>query len=294
MSDAPSIASPSREALFDLVWTRPLSLVAKEYGLSTNGLSKICDRLLIPYPGRGHWAKARKGHAPPRPPLPPAPQGHDDRIVLSGERSRSRRPRTRFSAEQRREQLIDAAAEIIEAEGLSAATIKGVARRIGVSEAMAHNHFPQRRDLLVALAQRELSAMESRRQSEISRGHDRYTKRTLSTITYLREVAQRGALIQILTQSAEVRDALRVSRAAERAANRKRATDDLEAHDRMPPDIARGATSVLAAVVLRAGRLLANGKLSLADAERFTLAITSTANRDLARTYRREEESPDA
>lgn len=291
MSDLPPLAAMSRQALYDLVWTRPLSLVAKENGLSANGLSKICDRLLIPYPSRGHWAKARTGRSAARPALPPAPEGHDHRIVLSGDRSRSRRPRNRFSAEQRREQLIDAAAEVIEAEGLSAATIKGVARRIGVSEAMAHNHFSQRRDLLIALARRELAGMESRRQSEISRGHDRYTKRTLSTITYLREVEQRGALIQILTQSGEVRDALREDRAAERAADRKRTTDDLEAHYGMPPDVARGSTTVLSAVVLRAGRLLANKKLSLDAAQRFALAITSTANRDLARKYRPEEDA---
>lgn len=273
----------TRQGLYDLVWDRPMSVAATELGVSANGLSKVCDRLLIPYPSRGHWAKARTGRAAPRPPLPPAPEGFVDPIAISGERSRSRRPRTRFSAEQRREQLIQTAAEIIEAEGLAAATIKGVARRIGVSEAMVHNHFPQRRDLLVALARRELDAMESRRQSEISRGHDRFTRATLSTITYLREVASRGALIQILTQSAEVREALRDARAEERAADRKRTTDELETQFGLPPDIARGSTTVLSALVLRAGRLVASGKLPLEAGERLALAITSTARSDLNR-----------
>ncbi len=31
--------------------------LASEYGISGNGLAKICDRLQVPYPSRGHWAK---------------------------------------------------------------------------------------------------------------------------------------------------------------------------------------------------------------------------------------------
>ncbi len=42
-----------------------MSNIAVGLGLSANGLAKICDRLLIPYPTRGYWAKvyAGKDHA---------------------------------------------------------------------------------------------------------------------------------------------------------------------------------------------------------------------------------------
>lgn len=285
MTDSPQ-ASFSRQALYDLVWSRPMSAVAAELSLSSNGLSKICDRLLIPYPGRGYWSKAAAGRAPERTPLPQAPPGVDDPIVIGAGRAASRRARTRSSAGQRREQLMDAAAAIIVADGLSGLTMKTVARRVGISEAQAHNYYPQRRDLLVDLARRELSAMEARRRAEIDRGHDRYTKIALSTITYLREAAERGALIQVLTQSVEVREALRAERTAAQRADRDQVMGNLTETYGVPRDVARAMTTVLTAVCLRAGRLVGNGKLSLDAAERLTLAMTMTGNRDLMRTYR--------
>ncbi|MEW5686563.1 MAG: TetR/AcrR family transcriptional regulator, partial [Pseudomonadota bacterium] len=280
------------QALYDLVWSRPMSSVAAELSLSSNGLSKICDRLLIPYPGRGSWSKAAAGRAPERARLPPAPAGVDDPIVIGAGRAASRRRRTRSSAGERREQLMDAAAAIIVEDGLSGLTMKTVARRVGISEAQAHNYYPQRRDLLVDLARRELSAMERRRRAEIDRGHDRYTKIALSTITYLREAAERGALIQVLTQSAEVREALRAERAATQRADRDQVMGDLTETYGVPRDVARAMTSVLTAICLRAGRLVGGGKLSLDAAERLTLAMTMTGNRDLMRAYRADGKDP--
>ena len=51
----------SREELYRLVWETPVSRLATEFGLSGNGLAKICDRLEVPYPPRGYWAKKEAG-----------------------------------------------------------------------------------------------------------------------------------------------------------------------------------------------------------------------------------------
>ncbi|MBP8248206.1 MAG: TetR family transcriptional regulator [Phenylobacterium sp.] len=276
----------TRQRLYDLVWAEPLAATARDLGLSSSGLGKICDRLLIPCPPRGHWARARAGRAEPAPPLPPAPEGAGEVIVITAGRAPSRRRRTRFSTETRREQLIEAAAELIAAEGLPAASMKAVARRLGISEAQAHNYFSKRRDLLLALARRELHAMETHRKAELNRGQDRYTRVMLSTVTYLREVAQRGALIQVLTQSAEVREGLREERRVTRRWDTRRVAEDLNLSYGLPPELAFGATAVLTALTRRAGRLLAGGKLSLESAERLTLAMVTAGNRELARAYR--------
>lgn len=278
-------AELTREQLYDLIWSRPLSVVARELGISGNGLSKICDRLLIPYPPRGYWARAHAGRAPDAPSLPPAPSASDDLIVISGGRTPSRRQRTRFSAEARREQLVQAAADLIAKDGLSAASMKSVARQVGISEAQAHNHFPRRRDLLLALARRELHAMESHRRAELSRGHDRYTRVTLSTVTYLREVAERGALIQMLLSSGEVREGLRAERQVVRGWDTNRVSQDLTSHYGIPADLARAHTIVLTSLSLRAGRLLAAKKLSLDAAERLTIALITAGNREIVRAY---------
>ena len=59
------------QQLFEMVWERPVLIIAKEIGVSDVGLSKACRKAGITLPTRGHWAKP----APKRPrrPKPPAP-----------------------------------------------------------------------------------------------------------------------------------------------------------------------------------------------------------------------------
>lgn len=280
-AEAPPRQSISRRALYERVWAEPMTAVASDLQMSRNGLAKICDRLLIPYPGRGHWKRA--GTPATRPPLPPAPAGAASRVVIADERAKSRRQRTRLAPEARAEQLIEVAGRIVAREGLAGVSMKRVAREAGLSEAQAHNYFPRRDDLLVALARRELAAMESNRLSEIRRGEDNFTRVTLSTITYLRQVSERGALIQTLLNRPEVRAGLRREREARSASGRRAMSERLNSLYGVPRDKAYGATAILTAVCLRAGRLLAEGKIPLDMAERLSLAIVTAGNRSIAK-----------
>jgi hypothetical protein len=56
--------------LYDRVWARPTSVVAKELGISDRGLGKVCERHRIPVPGRGYWRRIETGQKPSRPSLP--------------------------------------------------------------------------------------------------------------------------------------------------------------------------------------------------------------------------------
>jgi hypothetical protein len=60
-----------REALYAEVWTDPVSTLCKRYELSDVGLRKICLKLGVPLPPRGHWARIHAGHKIEWPPLPP-------------------------------------------------------------------------------------------------------------------------------------------------------------------------------------------------------------------------------
>lgn len=51
----------NREDLYRQVWETPMSKLAAEYGISGKGLAKVCDRLNVPYPPRGYWAKKAAG-----------------------------------------------------------------------------------------------------------------------------------------------------------------------------------------------------------------------------------------
>ncbi len=52
----------TRQELYDLVWSKPMTTLAKEFNLSDNGLRKICKKNDIPLPNAGHWAKVQSGY----------------------------------------------------------------------------------------------------------------------------------------------------------------------------------------------------------------------------------------
>ena len=60
----------SRIQLYELVWSKPIQKLAKEYGFSDVEFSKICRRHEIPLPVRGYWAKVSAGIKAYKVPLP--------------------------------------------------------------------------------------------------------------------------------------------------------------------------------------------------------------------------------
>lgn len=48
----------TRKEIYNLVWSKSLLSLSKEYQISDNGLRKICKRLNIPLPPQGYWQKS--------------------------------------------------------------------------------------------------------------------------------------------------------------------------------------------------------------------------------------------
>jgi AcrR family transcriptional regulator len=265
-------ASISRESLHALVWSEPLANVGERFGLSANGIAKICDRLAIPRPPRGYWTKPEARRAAVTP-LPPAPAGVGEEIQLGAGRARARRPRSRLSLQDRRSQLLDAAADIALASGVAEVSLKRLAREVGISEAQAHNCFPGRLDLLLALTRREIDAVEQKRRSLIARGNDRITRIVISTVNYLHEAQARGLLLQLLLRTPEVRDALRAEREATAAIAREPVLRALSDRYAMERSVANASTAALTALCLRAGGMIVSGRADFATIERICLTL---------------------
>jgi hypothetical protein len=60
----------TRNELYDLVWSKPMTKVAAEYGITGTALKKTCARHKIPTPERGYWAKLSHGKRVTQYPLP--------------------------------------------------------------------------------------------------------------------------------------------------------------------------------------------------------------------------------
>lgn len=60
----------TRQQLYDLVWSKPVRDVAKDFGMSDVALAKRCRAVRVPIPPRGYWAKVAAGKTPRKTPLP--------------------------------------------------------------------------------------------------------------------------------------------------------------------------------------------------------------------------------
>lgn len=69
----------SRQELYDLVWSKPVTEVAKELGLSDVAVAKRCRQVQVPVPPRGYWARVSAGQTPRRIPLPKFRDGSNGR-----------------------------------------------------------------------------------------------------------------------------------------------------------------------------------------------------------------------
>lgn len=67
----------TREALYEMVWADPMTVVAKKFNVSGSYLARICTRLNVPRPERGYWAKLAVGKSMPQPRLPAALAGDE-------------------------------------------------------------------------------------------------------------------------------------------------------------------------------------------------------------------------
>ena len=82
----------TRQQLYELVWSGPITTLAKSLSLSDVGLAKACRRGDIPLPPRGYWARLAAGKRVIRPALPLRGPGASDRITVGQDRPRVFRP----------------------------------------------------------------------------------------------------------------------------------------------------------------------------------------------------------
>ncbi|MDM7956984.1 TetR/AcrR family transcriptional regulator [Blastomonas sp.] len=261
----------TRLEIYDLVWSQPMSNVAVSLGMSANGLAKICDRLLIPYPTRGYWAKVYAGKDQPQTALPPVTDDVPAEATITRNSQPSRRPRSRMSRDERSQQILDEAMNIARSEGVHAVSLKRVARDIGISEAQIYNYYKSSAEVLVAIARTELMEMNKARLAAARNCTDPKMRYTLTTIAYLRQVSQRGEIVQELLALPEVRLALRSDHQERRRVNKDVLGTAFEEAYGVPAWASTFVGALLTAMSLRGGRLMARGKADLETIERLIM-----------------------
>lgn len=97
----------SRDQFHALVWSKPMTHLAREFGLSDVALHKICRKHSIPTPPLGWWAKQQAGKPVRRTPLPVLEVGATDRIVIAAPELRGETPAVASVREEARVRASD-------------------------------------------------------------------------------------------------------------------------------------------------------------------------------------------
>lgn len=100
----------TRDELYEQVWSKPVSHLAKDYGISDVGLSKICRKHNIPTPPLGYWSKVKAGKKVRKKPLPALTAGNQPKIVIEPGRARTAGDEKRSIPDEFQGQLDEATA----------------------------------------------------------------------------------------------------------------------------------------------------------------------------------------
>jgi hypothetical protein len=82
----------SRDELYQLVWSEPMTKIAERFNVSGSYLARICNLLNVPRPKRGYWAKFAVGKAPPQTPLSEPRPGDPLHWAKDGEKFEAAKP----------------------------------------------------------------------------------------------------------------------------------------------------------------------------------------------------------
>ncbi|SEB84907.1 hypothetical protein SAMN05216452_3414 [Nitratireductor aquibiodomus] len=95
----------SREELYEQVWSKPMTKVAADYGVTGTALKKTCDRHHIPTPERGYWAKLEYGKRVNKEALPSLTEPNLATVRISGSSEQHLSPSVREAKEKARDRL---------------------------------------------------------------------------------------------------------------------------------------------------------------------------------------------
>lgn len=160
----------------------------------------------------------------------------------------ARRSPTRLTRPARREHFLDVTAELVLEGGFDAVTMEGVAARAGVSKGLGYAYFSNRSELVRALFDREMGALDRRVAAELADTHTLEDKMRATLRAWFDVLAERGHLIGVLLQGKLGDGGLEEVRQARRATIQAYWARVVQAELGLPPKTAlAGAAMVLAA-----------------------------------------------
>lgn len=193
--------------------------------------------------------------------------------------------RKRLTPEVRQSSILDHAAEIVSAEGLSAVTMDRVSKAAHVSKSLVYVYFRSTTELLQALLKRELKELR-RRQADAA--HQAQTFRQLVravTHVYLTYIQERGLLIHRLQSEPSVAQGTGNPTDFSRDAAVVYLAELISDNFDIPMDLAVAASSISFGLPVAAGDYLDSEGADLRTIEDLTVTMIVGSFEGLRRNY---------
>ena len=130
---------------------------------------------------------------------------HAERSMTSTRQPPSPRPPARMSKADRREQLLDTAADLLLRHGLESLTMEGVAQGAGASKTLGYAYFANIDDVILSLRTRELGILYHRIEAATEEATAFRERLHALFAAYFATVAERGMLLHELEQAVNAR-----------------------------------------------------------------------------------------
>lgn len=181
--------------------------------------------------------------------------------------------RTRLAPEARRNQILDDAAQLVLAEGLSAVNMERLGREAGISKGLVYNYFPTRDALLAALLHREQADLRDRGMTSAlhARSYSDLIRQT--TRLYLEQTRDRGALIAALLADPSIARLMEDVNRAEQDRTIRYFVRATRRQYGLPLPLAIAAVDMLMAVTAQAGKLVAQDAIDIDTAEEMCVRL---------------------
>lgn len=110
----------------------------------------------------------------------------------------------RLPGQERREHLLDVAAELVVTRGVDAVTMEGVAAAAGVSKGLGYAYFANRGDLIRAVLDRELADLRQRTLAAVGAGRNLEERMRGALRVWCDVIEERGGLLGRLLNAHQV------------------------------------------------------------------------------------------
>lgn len=204
---------------------------------------------------------------------------------MNAQTVKKRNKRTRLSPEDRKQNILDAAAKIVSEEGVSVLNMDRIGKEVGVSKSLIYAYFPNVTALLQALFARELRSLRQLQAEAADKANTFEGLVSRVTSVYMSYIEERGVLLHRLQSEPSITGGISGPTYYSREQAVNYVAEIIHKTFDIPFDIATAATDISFGLPEAGGNYLHRVKADRKQIEELTATMIIGAVKELSANY---------